>query len=140
MGARAHIRPNHRPLQQLLWRTSQSNTICTPSLNAHRMLTLRLKAPVRRLNGLPDIRPSDFASSQRGEIGQCEEPRIASQPHHQMSRINRRVDAVSLVLKVAVVQDHDALCRPRLEQPGKRAVAVIVLAGLDFDQAGLPRH
>lgn len=83
MGARAHIRPNHRPLQQLLWRTSQSNTVCTPSLNAHRMLTLRLKAPVRRLNGLPDIRPSDFASPQRGETGQREEP---ASPHSRITR------------------------------------------------------
>lgn len=82
MGARAHIRPNHRPLQQLLWRTSQSNTVCTPSLNAHRMLTLRLKAPVRRLNGLPDIRPSDFASPQRGETGQREEP---ASPHSRIT-------------------------------------------------------
>lgn len=83
MGARAHIRPNHRPLQQLLWRTSQSNTLCTPSLNARRMPTLRLKAPVRRLNGLPDIRFSVFTAPRRGEIGQREEPRT---PHSRITR------------------------------------------------------
>lgn len=83
MGARAHIRPNHRPLQRLLWLRRQSNTGCTPPLNAHRMLAIRLKAPVRRLNGLPDIRPSDFASPQRGETGQREEP---ASPHSRITR------------------------------------------------------